>query len=178
MNIIVSCNPWFFVVVIVRVTNKYTVTQNISLQILILKSTIHYLTLISLGGQKPPAIFYFSFTDPDFMKFGDFSQKLPGINILLFCSQFELAFGMSALFHNQVLLFMYVFCWNNEYILENISCVWALNPEGLEKHYLDASIINLSEKYSTSMTVLKCDDVIKKVKWPWLLFWYFLKDLV
>ena len=26
------------------------------------------------------------------------------------------------------------------------------------------------------MTILKNDDVIKKVTWPSLLFWYFLKD--
>ena len=31
-----------------------------------------------------------------------------------------------------------------------------------------------SLKYITSMTTLKYDDVIKKVAWRWLLFWYFL----
>ena len=34
-----------------------------------------------------------------------------------------------------------------------------------------------SWKYLTSMTVLKYDDTIKKVTWPWLLFWYIWKDL-
>ena len=41
---------------------------------------------------------------------------------------------MPALFQNQVLLFLYAFCWNNEYILDNIG------PEGLEKTYIDFSI--------------------------------------
>ena len=28
------------------------------------------------------------------------------------------------------------------------------------------------------MTMLKNDDVIKTIMWPWLLFWYFLKDFM
>ena len=54
------------------------------------------------------------------MKFGDFSWNLSGINIVFFFSKFELAFALPALFHNQALFFVYVFCWNNEYMLDNI----------------------------------------------------------
>ena len=32
-------------------------------------------------------------------------------------------FAVSVLFHNQLLIFMNVLCWNNEYILGNISCI-------------------------------------------------------
>ena len=31
---------------------------------------------------------------------------------------------MLAFFHEQVLFFVYVFCWNNEYIFGNISRIW------------------------------------------------------
>ena len=31
---------------------------------------------------------------------------------------------MSALFHEHELFFVYIFCWNNEYILDNISRIW------------------------------------------------------
>ena len=60
------------------------------------------------------------------MKFGDFSQILSGINILVFFSKLELVLAMSALFHDQVLFFVYVFCWNNEYILSNVNRIWVL----------------------------------------------------
>ena len=35
-----------------------------------------------------------------------------------------MGFAASALFNDQVLFFVYVFCSNNEYILENISSIW------------------------------------------------------
>ena len=36
----------------------------------------------------------------------------------------ELVFAVSALFHDQVLFFLCVFCWNNEYFPDNISPIW------------------------------------------------------
>ena len=33
----------------------------------------------------------------------------------------KLSFAVSALFHDQVLFFVYVFCWKNEYILDSFS---------------------------------------------------------
>ena len=45
-------------------------------------------------------------------------------------------FAVSALFHEQVVFFVYVLCWKNEYILSNIS---AEGPEGLEKTYIHFS---------------------------------------
>ena len=41
-----------------------------------------------------------------------------------FFSKFELIFVVSALFNDQVLFILYVFCWNNEHILDNISRIW------------------------------------------------------
>ena len=55
------------------------------------------------------------------MKFGDFSSNSSGINILKKFSKFKLVFAVSALSFGQMLFFVYVLCWNNEYILENIS---------------------------------------------------------
>ena len=60
------------------------------------------------------------------MKYGDFSQILSGINILGFFSKLELVLAMSELFHDQVLFFVYAFCWNNEYILSNVNRIWVL----------------------------------------------------
>ena len=60
------------------------------------------------------------------MKYGDFSQILSGIIILGFFSKLELVLAMSELFHDQVLFFVYVFCWNNEYILSNVNRIWVL----------------------------------------------------
>ena len=58
------------------------------------------------------------------MKFGDFSWNLSGANILNLSSKFEQIFAESALSHDQVLFFVNVFCWNNEYIPENIRRIW------------------------------------------------------
>ena len=41
----------------------------------------------------------------NFMKFGDFSLNLSGINILIFFSKLELVFGVPALFHDRMLFF-------------------------------------------------------------------------
>ena len=35
-----------------------------------------------------------------------------------------MVFAVSAFFHDQMLFFVYVFCWNNEYILDNVSRIW------------------------------------------------------
>ena len=35
--------------------------------------------------------------------------------------KFKLVFAMSALFHDQMLSLLYVFCWKNEHLLDNIS---------------------------------------------------------
>ena len=58
------------------------------------------------------------------MKFGDFAWNLSGANILNLSSKFEQIFAESALSHDQVLFFVNVFCWNNEYITENIRRIW------------------------------------------------------
>ena len=51
-----------------------------------------------------------------------FLLNLSGINILeFFFSKFELVFAVAVLFQDQVLFFVYVFCWNNEYVIENLS---------------------------------------------------------
>ena len=52
-------------------------------------------------------------TDLNIMEFGDFSLKLFGIKILTFSAKVELVFAMSALFHEHVLFFVYLICWNN-----------------------------------------------------------------
>ena len=39
-------------------------------------------------------------------------------------SKFDLIFTVSALFLDQVLFFVYVFCWNDECILGNINHIW------------------------------------------------------
>ena len=54
-----------------------------------------------------------------------------------FSSKFELIFAVSALCHNQVFIFVYVFCWNNEYILGSFSGY--LSSEGLGKTYIHFS---------------------------------------
>ena len=56
---------------------------------------------------------------------------------MIFFSKFELVLAVSAFFHSQALFSVYVFGWNKEYILDNISC--SLSPEGLEKAYSDFS---------------------------------------
>ena len=43
-------------------------------------------------------------------------------------------------------------------------------------HYMENLIY--SWKYLTPMTILKYDDVNQKAMLPWLLFQYFLKDLM
>lgn len=58
------------------------------------------------------------------MKFDDFSWNLSGANILNLSSKFEQIFAESALSHDQLLFFVNVFCWNNEYITENIRRIW------------------------------------------------------
>ena len=47
-----------------------------------------------------------------------------GLIFWFFFSKFDLVSAVSVLFHEQVLYFMYAFCWNNEYILDNISYIW------------------------------------------------------
>ena len=42
-----------------------------------------------------------------------------------FFSKFELVFAVSALFYDQVLFFVNVFCWSNEHNLDNFSRTWA-----------------------------------------------------
>ena len=58
------------------------------------------------------------------MKFGEFSKSYLGLIFWIFLSKFKLIFAVSALFHDQVLFFVYAFCWNNDYILGNISRIW------------------------------------------------------
>ena len=102
------------------------------------------LTLISLrvwgpplwvkgGGERndlPLTILFCNFmvTYLNFMKFGEFSQNLSGINTVDFFSKLELVFAVSTLFcsvnSKQGVSFcaffvFFVFCWNNEYILES-----------------------------------------------------------
>ena len=38
-----------------------------------------------------------------------------------FSPKFDLVFAMSVVFHEQVLFFVYIFWWNNEYILDIVS---------------------------------------------------------
>ena len=45
-------------------------------------------------------------------------------SFITFFSKVELAFTVSALFHEQMLFFVYVLCQNNEYILGNTSRIW------------------------------------------------------
>ena len=80
------------------------------------------LTLIRVEGRSAPLVYYnILVTGPNFLKFGDFSYILSAIKYSgIFFSKFELVLAVSALFHGQVLFFVYVFCWNNEYILGNI----------------------------------------------------------
>ena len=54
-------------------------------------------------------------------------KNLSGINILTFFFpnlNWSFHFAVSALFHNLALFFVYFCCWNNEYILDNISRIW------------------------------------------------------
>ena len=44
--------------------------------------------------------------------------------LIFYFSKFELVFAVPALFHEQVLFFVYGFCWNNENIIEDISHGW------------------------------------------------------
>ena len=69
-------------------------------------------------------LYNFSVTHPNVMKFGDFSWNLSGINVLDFLVQNPTGFCSVSIFHGQVLIFMHVFCWNNEYIHGNISRIW------------------------------------------------------
>ena len=86
------------------------------------------LTLIHQGGDRndPLAYFFITIQFQDysgFVKFGDFPKIYLG---LIFWS-----FAVSALFHDQMLFFEYVFCWNNElYPCQYLS---HLSPKGLEK---------------------------------------------
>ena len=43
----------------------------------------------------------------------------------------------ASIFHDQVLFLVYVFCWNNKYVLENISLS---SPESLKNSYTNFSI--------------------------------------
>ena len=86
-------------------------------------------TLTYQWGEMVPSyilLYKFLVTHPDFMKswFGDFSQNLSGTNILEFFSKFELVLAVSVLFHEQLLFFVYIFCWNNEYILLTLLVVF------------------------------------------------------
>ena len=45
-----------------------------------------------------------------------------------------MAFAVLALFHDQMLFFLYAFCWKNDYILDSY-----FSPEGLEKKFIDFS---------------------------------------
>ena len=67
------------------------------------------------------------------MKFGDFSLNLSEINTLIFFSKFNSICSAST-FSKPGVIFLYAFCWNNEYVLDNTG------PEGLEKTYIDFSI--------------------------------------
>ena len=75
------------------------------------------------------------------------------INILDIFSKFEVTFSVSALFHNQVLLFVHVFCWNNEYILDNIS------PEDLGKSYIDFC----NNTFTTDTAIVKFGNYIWEI---------------
>ena len=65
-------------------------------------------------------------------------------------SKFELVFAVSAYFHNQVLFFVCVFSWNNEYILDNISRIRVQRILKAYIHFannilpIDTVILNLS----------------------------------
>ena len=72
---------------------------------------------------SPRYILFYNFlvTNPSFMKFGDFSYNLSRINILDFFFKIQTGFAVAALSQDQVLFFVYIFCWNNEHILDKIS---------------------------------------------------------
>ena len=80
------------------------------------------LTLIRLVGLSAPLVYYNIFiTGPNFLEFGDFCNILSAIKYSgIFLSKFDLVLAVSGLLNGQVLFFVYVFCWNNEYILGNI----------------------------------------------------------
>ena len=125
---------------------------------------------------------------------GNFRKKLVvfpknclGIIFWFFCCccwKFEVFFCSVSTFSRPGISYVW---WNNEYILDNISRIWVQKKKkGLEKTYIDFSnntfpidrgIIKLLcyiwEIWFHSLTVLKYDDVNKKITWPWLLFWYF-----
>ena len=72
--------------------------------------------IILIDSSKFPEIWWLY---PKFI-WDKYSEKI----IFFFFSKFKLTFVVSALFHEQVLFFGYVFCWNNEYILDNINRIW------------------------------------------------------
>ena len=52
------------------------------------------------------------------MKFGNFG------NLDFLKKKYKLVFAVSAHSHDQVLIFIYICCSNNEYCLDNISRIW------------------------------------------------------
>ena len=82
------------------------------------------LTLTYQWGEMPPwyiLLYKFLVTHPDFMIFPKIYLKLI---FWKFFSKFELVFAVSVLFHEQVLFFVHIFCWNNEYILLTLLVVF------------------------------------------------------
>ena len=83
------------------------------------------LTLIRLGeSERAPSwyilLYNISVTHPNFMKLHDFLLNLSGLYTLdFFFIKFELVFAVAALF-TTTYFFLCVFCWENEYILDNI----------------------------------------------------------
>ena len=67
-------------------------------------------------------LFYnFLVTQPNLMKFGDFSDNLSKIKILELFFKIQTDSCSFSTFSRPGVIFVCEFCWNNEYILENIS---------------------------------------------------------
>ena len=58
------------------------------------------------------------------MKFNYFSYNFSAINILIYFFKIWIDFCSDSNFLGQVLFFVYVFCWKNEYTLGNIIRIW------------------------------------------------------
>ena len=71
-------------------------------------------------------LYKFLVTHPDFMNHDlvTFAKIYLELIFWKFFSKFELVFAVSVLFHEQVLLFVHIFCWNNEYILLTLLVVF------------------------------------------------------
>ena len=69
---------------------------------------------------SPRYILFYNFlvTNPSFMKFGDIYL---GLIFWIFFFKIQTGFAVAALSQDQVLFFVYIFCWNNEHILDKIS---------------------------------------------------------